>query len=196
MSGLSQLERDLISQRPKEGLVSAKARGRNGGRPGRQNEKAEMVMALYDSGMKMKHKNTRCCRICDIFSIVILTEKIKFGKQIDILLLFNIIKCKESKEYRREITSMELAKVTSKGQITIPIAIRNALGIREGDKILFMQEGNRVILTNASTNALLKAQEAFQGVAEELGIKNEEDVMKLVKEIRAERGEQYKCESC
>ena len=89
---------------------------------------------------------------------------------------------------------MELAKVTSKGQITIPIAIRNALGIREGDKILFMED--RVILTNASTNALLKAQEAFQGVAEELGIKNEQDIIKLVKEIRAERGEQYKCELC
>ena len=52
MSGLSQLERDLISQRTREGLVSAKARGRNGGRPSTQNEKAEMVMALYDSGMK------------------------------------------------------------------------------------------------------------------------------------------------
>lgn len=91
---------------------------------------------------------------------------------------------------------MELAKVTSKGQITIPIAIRKALGIREGDKILFMEEGDRVIITNASTNALLKAQEAFQGMAEELGIKNEEDVIKFVKEIRAERGEQYKCESC
>ena len=47
---------------------------------------------------------------------------------------------------------------------------------------------------SASTNALLKAQEAFQGVAEELGIKNEQDIIKLVKEIRAERGEQYKCE--
>lgn len=89
---------------------------------------------------------------------------------------------------------MELAKVTSKGQITIPVAIRNALGIREGDKILFMEEGDRVILTNASTNALLKAQKAFQGVAEELGIKNEQDIIKLVKEIRAERGDQYKCE--
>ena len=124
------------------------------------------------------------------------SEKIKHIKQVDILLLFNIIKCKESKEYRREITDMELAKVTSKGQITIPIAIRNALGIREGDKVLFMEEGDRVILTNASTNALLKAQEAFQGMAEELGIKNEQDVIKLVKEIRAERGEQYQCESC
>lgn len=43
-------------------------------------------------------------------------------------------------------------------------------------------------------NALLKAQEAFEGVAEELGIQSEEDVVKLVKEIRAESGSQYKCE--
>ena len=46
MSGLSQLERDLISQRTKEGLVSAKARGRNGGRPSKQNEKGEVVKAV------------------------------------------------------------------------------------------------------------------------------------------------------
>lgn len=35
-----------------------------------------------------------------------------------------------------------------------------------------------------------KTQEAFKGVAEELGIKDEQDIVKLVKEIRAERGEQ------
>lgn len=64
MSGLSQLERDLISQRTKEGLVSAKARGRNGGRPSKQNEKAEMVMALYDSCMKIADivRNTELSR--------------------------------------------------------------------------------------------------------------------------------------
>ncbi len=64
MSGLSQLERDLISQRTKEGLVSAKARGRNGGRPSKQNEKAEMVTALYDSGMKIADivRNTELSR--------------------------------------------------------------------------------------------------------------------------------------
>ncbi len=89
---------------------------------------------------------------------------------------------------------MELAKVTSKGQVTIPVAIRKMLGIREGDKLLFVEDGEKVVLMNASTNALLKAQEAFEGVAEELGIKNEQDVIKLVKEIRAERGDQYKCE--
>ncbi|MBD5157678.1 MAG: AbrB/MazE/SpoVT family DNA-binding domain-containing protein [Butyrivibrio sp.] len=89
---------------------------------------------------------------------------------------------------------MELAKVTSKGQVTIPVAIRKLLGIREGDKILFVEDGEKVVMMNASTNALLKAQKAFEGVAEELGIKNEQDVVELVKEIRAERGEQYKCE--
>ena len=35
---------------------------------------------------------------------------------------------------------MELAKVTSKGQVTIPVEIRKKLGIREGDKILFIEE--------------------------------------------------------
>ena len=91
---------------------------------------------------------------------------------------------------------MELAKVTSKGQVTIPIAIRRMLGIREGDKLLFVEDGEKVILMNASTNALVRAQEAFEGVAGEMGIRDEQDVVKMVKEIRAERGEQYKCESC
>lgn len=67
-------------------------------------------------------------------------------------------------------------------------------GIREGNKLLFAEEDKKVVLMNASTNALLKAQEAFEGAAEELGIKNEQDVVSLVKEICAERGEQYKCE--
>ena len=53
MSGLSQLERDLISQRTKEGLESAKARGRNGGRPSQRNDKADMVKLMLDNNMKI-----------------------------------------------------------------------------------------------------------------------------------------------
>ena len=41
----------------------------------------------------------------------------------------------------------ELATVTSKGQVTIPKAIREALGIRQKDKLLFVLEDDRVVMT-------------------------------------------------
>jgi DNA invertase Pin-like site-specific DNA recombinase len=53
MSGLSQLERDLTSVRTREGLASARARGRIGGRPSKQNEKAAAVKALAAGGMRI-----------------------------------------------------------------------------------------------------------------------------------------------
>lgn len=53
MAGMSQLERDLISTRTKEGLASAKARGREGGRPNKRNEKARIVETLYSQGYKI-----------------------------------------------------------------------------------------------------------------------------------------------
>ena len=79
---------------------------------------------------------------------------------------------------------MELAKITSKGQITIPASIRKLLGVKDGDKVLFVQEGNKVVMMNASVNALLEAQREFQGMAEALGLKGEQDVVDMVKEIR------------
>lgn len=89
---------------------------------------------------------------------------------------------------------MELAKVTSKGQITIPVAIRRALGIKDGDKVMFVQQEGRVVMMNASLDALLEAQQAFSGAAEEAGLKNEQDVVNMVKEIRTERNGSYICE--
>lgn len=89
---------------------------------------------------------------------------------------------------------MDLAKITSKGQITIPAAIRKALGVKDGDKVLFVKEGEKIVMMNASLNALLEVRTAFQGVSEELGIKDEQDVVDMVKEVRAERSGRYKCE--
>ena len=53
MSGISQLERDLVVQRTKEGLASAKARGRKGGRPSCPNEKKDTVRILAENGMRI-----------------------------------------------------------------------------------------------------------------------------------------------
>jgi len=52
-AGLSQFERDLISERTKEGLRASKARGRSGGRPSKRNEKRLTVELLYNSGVKI-----------------------------------------------------------------------------------------------------------------------------------------------
>lgn len=45
---------------------------------------------------------------------------------------------------------METSKVTSKGQTTIPVNIRNALDIHSGDELVFELEGDQVILKKAS----------------------------------------------
>jgi AbrB family looped-hinge helix DNA binding protein len=81
---------------------------------------------------------------------------------------------------------MELAKVTSKGQITIPVEIRRRLGVKTGDKILFVEDGDKVVIINATLAALKEAQRQFAGEAERAGIKNEDDVMEMIKEMRRE----------
>lgn len=45
----SQFERDLIAQRTKEGLISARARGRKGGRPKVKDKNIEKAIKLYNS---------------------------------------------------------------------------------------------------------------------------------------------------
>ena len=82
---------------------------------------------------------------------------------------------------------MELAKVTSKGQITIPIDIRRRHGLQEGSKVLFMEEGNKVYLMNSTMVALREAQAEFKGVAEEAGICGESDVVDMMKDFRKKR---------
>ena len=81
---------------------------------------------------------------------------------------------------------MELAKVISKGQITIPIEIRKKLGVKNGDKILFMEESGKIYIINSSMDALREAQKAFAGEADRLGLKNDDDVMEMIKELRKE----------
>lgn len=82
---------------------------------------------------------------------------------------------------------MELAKLTSKGQITIPIEIRRKLGIKAGSKVLFLEENGRIYLTNSSMEALREAQAAFAGEVEQAGLTNEDDVIAMMKEFRQER---------
>jgi AbrB family looped-hinge helix DNA binding protein len=56
--------------------------------------------------------------------------------------------------------------VTSKGQTTIPGEVRHALGIRAGDKLEYVVEGNRAsIRVHAGTRSLKGALESKKGAA-------------------------------
>ncbi|MDR2108232.1 MAG: AbrB/MazE/SpoVT family DNA-binding domain-containing protein [Coriobacteriales bacterium] len=81
---------------------------------------------------------------------------------------------------------MELAKVTSKGQITIPVDIRRKLGLDTGCKVLFFERGDDVVIKKNTPEAAL---EAIRGVLAPLataqGILTDDDVMALVKEFRS-----------
>jgi len=81
---------------------------------------------------------------------------------------------------------MEVAKITSRGQITIPIDIRKKLGVHEGDKVIFIEDQGRIIVVNAAKIAFANMRKAFSGEAERLGLKDERDVVELVDEVRKE----------
>ena len=44
---------------------------------------------------------------------------------------------------------MELAKLTSRCQLTLPREVRQKLGVKEGDKVVFLEENGRIFIENA-----------------------------------------------
>ena len=80
---------------------------------------------------------------------------------------------------------MNLAKISANGQITVPVEIRRLLGLKSGDKILFFQkQDGEIVVSNASSKEIRKAQAAFAGVAEEMGVYSEDGIQALVDEVR------------
>ncbi|HSZ61161.1 MAG TPA: AbrB/MazE/SpoVT family DNA-binding domain-containing protein [Terriglobales bacterium] len=53
------------------------------------------------------------------------------------------------------------AKITSKGQITVPIEVRRMLGVREGDRLLFESDGDRVHIRPVRTQSVF---EKYRGI--------------------------------
>lgn len=89
---------------------------------------------------------------------------------------------------------MELATINAKGQITLPLSVRRQLRLNSGDRVAFVHDGEKLIITSDPVTALKEVQAAFQGAAEEAGLYSEDDVVRMVKEIRSERRENSSCE--
>ena len=61
---------------------------------------------------------------------------------------------------------LDLGKITSKGQITIPAEIRKTLGISRGDRILFEQKGDDIIIKKAEEKSLVSLLESTSPLSE------------------------------
>jgi antitoxin PrlF len=79
---------------------------------------------------------------------------------------------------------MDIARISAKGQVTIPIEIRKKLGLKEGDKVIFIEKDNNIILLNSNRLAFEEFQREMEGEAFNAGIKTEQDVVDLVRQVR------------
>ena len=78
------------------------------------------------------------------------------------------------------------ARVMSKGQVTIPKNIREALGVTTGDRVTFIFANGSVRVINSAVYAMQKFQEQMKGQAEKAGFTSEEDVADWITNTRRE----------
>ena len=81
---------------------------------------------------------------------------------------------------------IDSAKVMAKGQVTIPKDVRSVLGVSSGDRISFIVEGNTVRIVNSAVYAMQMFQQEMKGEAEKAGIETDDDVNRLISEMRKE----------
>lgn len=80
---------------------------------------------------------------------------------------------------------MEVSRISSKGQVTVPKSIRNLLNLVEGDRVAFIEENGKVVITKASLIALYQLQNEISREADEKGI-TEKDLLNDLEMVREE----------
>ena len=81
------------------------------------------------------------------------------------------------------------AKVMAKGQITLPKDIREALGVKTGDRVTLIQQDNQVVMMNSAVYAMKMLQSSMEGEAEKAGLRSDKDVTDLIMEMRSEEND-------
>jgi antitoxin PrlF len=73
------------------------------------------------------------------------------------------------------------AKVTSKGQVTVPREIRRRLGVRAGDRLLFEDDGDGVRVTAVRKDSVF---EKYAGIGNPGIGKGRKAIQKWLRELR------------
>ena len=78
------------------------------------------------------------------------------------------------------------AKVMSKGQVTIPKNVREALGIDVGDRVTFIVDGNEIRMMNSAVYALKRFQKQKKKKKKKAGFMSEDDIAEWITKARRE----------
>ena len=74
----------------------------------------------------------------------------------------------------------KLIKLTDKGQISIPSSMQKATGLRKGDEVIAIQEGNLIILEKVNKSSFKDLVKHSEKVAAKLWGTKEDDVWDTV----------------
>ena len=69
---------------------------------------------------------------------------------------------------------MEIAKISTKGQVTLPIDVRRKLDLKEGDHLLISEENGRYYIENAEHVQHILSERAFAYSSENVEAKLDE----------------------
>lgn len=73
------------------------------------------------------------------------------------------------------------AKITSKGQITVPREVRHALGVKPGDKLVFEQNGKNVSVRPVRSKSVFAK---YRGIGNPGLDSGRDGVVRKVRELR------------
>ena len=82
-----------------------------------------------------------------------------------------------------ETEIIEMGKISSRGQIAIPADIRDRLGLREGEKVLFLTEGETLIMKKVVPKTFAEITKPLKEAAKKSGLK-EKEVQRAIKRFR------------
>ena len=80
-------------------------------------------------------------------------------------------------------TIIEMGKISSRGQIAIPTDIRNKLGLKEGEKVMFFAENDTLLMKKVTSQTFAQITKPLREAAKKTGLK-EKDVPDLVHKFR------------
>lgn len=88
---------------------------------------------------------------------------------------------------------LELAKITGKGQMTIPQSLREAMGLKPGDYVVVRPLMGGIFIAKATVTPQVTAEDSLRQLAmglgraaEQQGIRDEEDLDAIIEEAQAQ----------